>query len=369
MATEYEVRIYNAAGALQYILVPRNGLIELAYTRKVNEVGLASVTVELANPVVTNLAKDWQIQILRSDAVSGIAWYTDFYGFFRASVLQTDENNVTRFTAHFACINHLLARSIVGYKAGVSNRSSFAGVVAETIAKTLVTRNATTSGTTADGRVRNVPTWGGYVSVQSDGATGASLSYTCPYRNLLTALQEVATLGGGDFQMVRTAARAWQFRWYNTLLGTNRTGSVLFSPGMNNVANPLLRRGRIDEATVAIAAGSDTGTARAISIYTGATYDASVNSLEMYIDARDQSGNTLADRAELRLEEQRSFDEFSFDVLQTSSTQYGLHYFLGDWVSAAYGGVSATKKIDAVTVTYQARGDNPEHIQIGLRDT
>jgi hypothetical protein len=241
-------------------------------------------------------------------------------------------------------------------------------VEAETIAKTLVTRNATTSGTTADGRVRDVPTWGGYISVEADGATGYSLAYTCPYRNLLTALQEVATLGLGDFQMVRTGARAWEFRWYNALLGTDRTGSVRFSPGMNNVANPLLRRGRIDEATVAIAAGQDTGAAREIAIETGSTYDAAVNSLEMYVDSRDITGDTLADRAELRLEEQRSFDELSFDVLQTSSTLYGSNYFLGDWVTASYGGVSATKKVDSVTVTYQSRGDNPESIQIGLRD-
>ena len=368
MAAEYEVRIYNAGGALQYILVPRNGLIELAYTRKVNEVGLASVTVEVENAIVASLANDWQIQVLRHDQVAGSAWYTDFYGLFRASVLQTDENNVTRFTAHFACINHWLARAIVGYKTGTVNRSSFSAIAAETIAKTLVTRNATSSGTTADGRVRNVDTWGSYISIQSDAATGNSLSYACAYRNLLQALQDVATLGGGDFAMVRTGARAWQFRWYNGQLGNNRTNSVMFSPGMNNVANPSLQRGRIDEATVAIAAGQETGASRAIAIATGASHSATTNSLEMYVDARDTTGGTLNDRAKLRLEEQRSLNALSFDVLQTSASLYGKHYFLGDLVSAAYGGVSATKKIDAVTVTYQGRGDNPEHIQIGLRD-
>lgn len=368
MASEYEVRIYNRSGALQYVLVPRNGLLELGYTRRVNQVGIATFTVEANNIAIASLEKDWQVRILRADRVAGIDWYTDFYGLFRVSTLQTDGRGITRYTAQFADGNHWLSRAIVGYNAGVNNRTSFNAVAAETIAKTLVTRNATSGGTTADGRVRNVDSWGANISVESDGATGETLSYTCAYRNLLQALQEVAALGGGDFEMVQTGATAWQFRWHHGQLGTDRTASVVFSPSLNNMANPVLLRGRMDEATVAIVGGQDTGTNRDIDIVTADAFNASYHSAEMFIDARDQSTGNLETRGASRLEQQRSRDELRFDVMQVFGTLYGKHYFLGDLVTASYGGVTATKQVHSVTVTYQARSSNPEEIQIGLRD-
>lgn len=368
MATVYEVRIYNRSGAQQYVLSPRAGLLGLAYTKRVNEVGIAKLQVLGTNDIVAAMELDWQVEILRGDAVAGMARYTDFYGLFRDAEWNTDERGRFTFTATFADNNDWLSRAIVGYKTAVANRTQFTAVAAETIAKTLVTRNATSSGTTADGRVRDVDPWGANITVQADGGTGNALNFTCAYRPLLSTLQDLAKLGGGDFAMVKTGAQAWQFRWYNGQLGTDRSATLRFAPELNNVANPRLRRLRSQEATVAIVGGQDSGTARNVAVTTSLNYQATYNSREIFVDARDQATANLVTRGDTLLEVSRARDELTFDVLQTNSTLYGRDYQVGDLVTGSYGGVSATKQVRGVTVTYAVGNANPEDIRVELSD-
>lgn len=376
MAAEYEVRIYNPAGALQYILTPRKGLLGLAYTKRVNGVGRCNVVVEGDNEIVSALDLDWQVKVLRKDDVNGVAWYADFDGLFRGDALETDANNLTRYTATFLDANDILARAIVAWKAGVNNRTQFNGVAAETIAKTLVQYNATADATTANGRITSNADIGAFVTIETDGAAGNTLIYTCPYKSLLTTLQEIADIGGGDFNMVKIGARAWQFRWYDGQLGTDRTPSVgdyrysgvVFAADLDNMANPRLVRSRNDERTRAIVAGQDLGTARADSVVSGSTYAATVNHIEVFVDARDLGTAYLSNRGAVMLGQLRMRPELTFDVLQVSNTLYGKHYFLGDLVMAIYGGVIATKKVIAVTITYDVGQGKPEKIQVEMAD-
>ena len=59
-------------------------------------------------------------------------------------------------------------------------------------------------------------------------------------------------------------------------------------------------------------------------------------------------------------------DVLTFDVLQIPSTRYGLHYGLGDLVTGYYQGISATKKIQRVTVSLDTNGE--ESIRVELTD-
>jgi len=365
MPADYEIRIKNRSGALQYILTQRLGLLSLTYAKHVNQVGVCQFVVHADNAIVDVIAKDWQVEVRRRDPENSIGWYPDFSGLFRDEERRADNNGISTFTGTAMDANDWLARAIVAYNADVTDRTKFTSKAAETIAKTLVTRNATSAGSVGDGREVAVGAWGAQITVQANGSAGPSLDYACAYRPLLESLQEIASVGSGDFNMVKTGTATWDFRWYNGQLGTDRSGSVTFDLALDNMSNPVLRRTASQEYTVAIAGGQDVGTARTVVVRTGANYNTLYNASEMFVQANQYSsvaGVTAA--ADARLSEVQARDELTFDVLQTPSTLYGKHYFLGDLITGTYQGVTATKQIVGVTVTFVPAQDNPEKIKI-----
>lgn len=357
---KYNLVVSNPAGTRQFIVTD---FLALQYRRVVNDSGLLSFSVPDTHPMaLTLIERDWQIEVYRKRAAdknvsNAITSYVDFGGFIRDEERVTDSDGRTIVTYFAVGWNDLLRRSIVAYAPGVTSRTRFVTAKAETIMKTLVTRNATTSGTTADGRDRTVPTWGGYVTVQTDAAAGNTLDFFVDRVNLLDALQKLAAIGGGDFDMVKTAVRTWQFRWYSGQLGTDRSATVTFALQYGNMSNPRLRYRRIEERTVAIVAGQESAGVRVIESVTGTNYNASTNSYEIYVDGSDITTSAgLQDRGDARLYEMRALEEITFDVIQTPGSLYGLHYFLGDKVTGYFQGVSATKKIEAVSITFDQAG-------------
>jgi hypothetical protein len=276
MSVEYRLDVKTRAGVLAAVVDnPRY----ISYSTQINAPGMLMFAVNGAHPVIDLLERDGQIEVWRRDVAAGIDWYADFYGLFvdeqRASVTQEE----TEFTAY--CVGQLdfLARSIVAYPAGVADRSKFTADPAETILKALVTRNATSSGTTADGRILNVPAWGAFLTVEADGAGGNTLTRDLAGRVLLDALQEIAAVGDLDFWLAKTGAQAWEFRTDDTL-GDDRTADVTFALQFGNMRNPMLKRNRIGEATVAIVGGAGEETARTFRTRTGTSrrYRAPTNS-------------------------------------------------------------------------------------------
>lgn len=357
---KYNLVVSDETGARQFIITD---FLDLRYRRIVNDVGLLSFSVADTHPMALSIVeRDWQVEVIRSRAAdknisNAISAYTDFGGFIRDEERITDSEGKTTVTYYAVGWNDLLRRSIIAYKADVTNRTQFIGGKAETISKAIVTRNATTSGTTADGRDRDVPTWGSYVTVQADGAGGNTLDVFLSRTNLLDTLQDIADIGGGDFDMVKTAARSWQFRWYAGQLGTDRTASVVFALQYGNMANPQLRYRRIEERTVAIIAGQEVAGVRQVETVTGTNYNPSTNSYEIFVDGSDISTNAgLQDRGDARLYELRARDDLTFEVIQTPGSLYGLHFFLGDKVTGYFQGVTATKKIEAVSIEFDSGG-------------
>lgn len=362
----YEMRVYDTSGVLQYIAND----VEFSYTNQVNAAGFLRFSVDDAHGLAGNLSRDWRVDIHRSRAAdvgesNAIARYVDFSGFVRNEERRADSDGNTSITYYCPGVRSLLGRAIVGYKAGVDLRSSFTADPAETILKNLVTYNLTSSGTTGDGRVRNAAET--RISVQADGAGGNTLDFACAYRNVLDVLQDVATIGGGDYDLVRTGANAWEFRWYAGQLGTDRSATVTFSLAYGNMANPVLNRNWIEEKTVAIVGGQGEESDRAIVVRTGANYSAPANNVETFVDARDlTTTNGLNARGDLFLEDARAKDSLTFDVIQTPGSLYGLHYFLGDRVTAYYQGITATKQVVGVTVDFSPQGQ--EMIGLEMRD-
>lgn len=353
--TDYKIRVYDSAGALQHELV---NFRSLSYRKVVNEPGLGQFVLNGEHPLVGDIEDKWQVEFWRRNQAQGIDWTCDFYSLFR----EPDRQGAGPGTFAALCPGQLgiLGWPIVAWPAGTVDRSRFSSVPAETIMKTLVAYNAGSSATTGNGRVRDWSTSGWTISVEADGGDGNSLDVYCAYKNLLETLQDVARVGGGDFDLVKTAGAAWEFRWYEGQLGADRTTKLIFAVELGNMGAPRFRQRRLQERTAAIVAGQGEGSSREVTVRTGGNYSAT-NNIEMLVDARDvttgDSGG-LETRGDQALFEARAIEAFDFDVLQIPSALYGRDYFLGDLVTvrSPYTGNDVTRKIQAVTVAVNPDG-------------
>lgn len=357
MGAEYKVRMRSAAGVL---VAEVTDFLEIGYTKAVNAPGLATIELPADHQVISSLENRSQVEVWRRyvDALHGIDldWYCDFYGLY----LDQERDYTDRETFTMQCPGQMwfLGTRIVAWAAGTDNRSRFTSTAAETIMKTLVDYNAGANATTVNGRIRAGTITG--ISCEADGAAGNSVDWFCATDNLMETLQKLATVAGGDFDLIKTAAQAWEFRWYTGQRGTDRSATVIFALERGNMALPRYRKNRISEKTVVVVGGPGQEAEREFVVRTGADYAAS-NDVEVFLNATNRTTTAgLQAVGDAKADETRARDEFSFEVLQTPACLYGLHYcvagVIGDLVTAKWGDVSATEKIRGVTVTYQSGG-------------
>lgn len=369
MPTQYIVRVRNRAGVRQYDVTD---FLSLNYSKFANDVGRLNVDLSGNHRAIAALERDGQVEVWRFDDSAGIAPYCDFYGLYRDRDRRTPGENINGvYTLKCVSQLHFLRRALIAYAAGTDLRNDFTTDPAETVMKLMVRYNATADATTANARLRTVGTWASNITVQADGATGSNISKAFAHRNLLEALQEVALLGGIDFDLVKTGAQAWEFRTY-ALLGADLTAAVKFSLTWGNMENPTLTGSNIEEATVAIVGGDGEGAARTFAIRTGPNYAAGYNDIEVFVDARGQDSAALVAAGDARLNELRSRDDLRFDVLQNDAFRYGRDYcaagVVGDKVSVTYAEASVVKKIRGVhvAVATSSSSDNAEQIQLDM---
>lgn len=368
MTTEYFIRVRNRAGVRQEDI---GDFLSLNYTKTVNDIGSLNFDISGQHRAIDAFEKDGQIEVWRSDQASGIPWYCDFFGLYRTRNRRTPRNSPKGiFTAK--CVGQLdfLRRAFIAFPAGTANRNMFSGVPAETIMKLMVQYNASPDATTVNDRIRNVGSWANYITVESDGASGTSLTKSWAHKKLLPTLQEVAALGGLDFNLVKTGAQAWEFRTY-PLLGVDRTGDVKFSLTWGNMGEPQLI-GNDDDATVAIIGGENSGAARDFAVRTGPNYVAGYNDIETFVNASGQALASLDAVGDAKLNELRAKDDLNFEILETPAYRYGRDYCfqgeLGDKVDANYAEGSVVKKFRGVSVVVQASsgGQKAEQIRANL---
>lgn len=362
MSTQYQIRVYDRTGTIQHIITD---FLALSYTKEVNAAGLLSFDLTSGHRASPDFDLDWQVEVWRRNPIQDIDWYCDFYGFWRGEERIANDDGRSVYRALCTGQSGVLARAIVGYAAKTANRSYFTSQPAETLAKLLVQYNLTSSGTTADGRKRTVTRTG--VTVPASGGTGTVMDLSCAWRNLLDVLRDVATIGGGDFDLVKTAAATWEFTWYDAQLGTDRSGSVVFALEYGNISTPKLTRTYMSERTAGIVGGQGNDSERKIVVRYGNNYLADYNDTEVFVDARQlDSTLNLQQYGDAELWERRAFNDLTFEVLQVPQTLYGKHYFLGDLVTARYEDVTAIKKVVRVTVAAQV--DGYERVKIELTD-
>lgn len=360
MPSTYRLDVYNTSGVLQYMLTDFSAL---AYTKRINAPGMVQISLPGDHVLIGNMADKWQLEVWRLPP--GGSWGREITGLYRyGSWTYGDQGS--RFAAVCPGIMTMLAWRIVAWYAGTTNRSKFISAKSETIMKRLADYNAAANATTGNGRIRTGTITG--LSIESDGANGNTLDWFCSFENLLATLQKLARVAGGDFDLVKTSATTYQFRWYTGQLGTDRTATVIFSIERGNMSQPKYEENRAKEKTVALVGGQGEEADREVVVRTGSNYHVTNNNVEAFFNATDINTTAgLNARGDEKLDEAEAREDFSFKTLEAPQTIYGVDYFLGDKVTAInpFDGTSLTLKVNAVNVTLDEGGQEsvtPEFI-------
>lgn len=365
MASEYYLNILSAAGVKRKTVV---NFLTLAYTQRVNAPGILTFDLPPEHPAIAALELDGQVEVWRRDLANGIPWTRDFGTLYRGASYQVDTNGDETFTATCPGQMHWLSRRVVAYAANLTGYSTIQQTRAETVMRTLVATNCTALATVANGRLRDGAIPG--VAVEADQGRGTIVSWSGPWKTVLSELQALAApaVGNGDFDLIKVGPQTWVFRFYPGYRGTDRSSganAVIFSRDFDNMGEPTDARNRVEEKTVAIVGGQGQETARLTTIRTGLDYTAA-NDIETFVDARNSA--TLAGLqadGDSALDAARARPLLTFTPLQTPQTRYGRHYFLGDLVQARYRELNVVLKVNAATITLTRDGNEQVAIELG----
>ncbi len=279
MSATYVIFIFNPTTGARVAII--DNALELTYVKRVNEAGVFSFAVNRSHKDIGFLVDKALVEIWRSDLDGGIAPYCDFYGLIRKR--QTRGLPVNRVTVSGVGQMALLGWRTVNFRKAVANRTIFTSAKAETIMKTLVTYNATASATVVNNRISD-GTWPDRtITVQADAAGGSTRDWECEQRNLLVTLKDLSRVGGGDFDLVKTGAMTWDFRFYAGQLGADRTASVKIGEDFGNMTNAELTEDWTNEKSVAIVGGQGEKADRVYVTVLGTNYTTS-NKVEMFVN-------------------------------------------------------------------------------------
>jgi hypothetical protein len=266
-------------------------------------------------------------------------------------------NEKTTFQVTAVGMLALFSDRIVAWKSAVNNRSVWRNVAAETVIKQLFNFNIGNSATTANGRLLDGTITG--MTTPPSAGTGNLISIGLAQQNLLSAMQKVADVGGGDFDLIYTAPATWSFQWYLGQLGTDKTATVRLSVPLGTIGELVVDTDRISDFTATIVGGTGEGAARLFATRP-ATLPTGLNQREKFVDARNEKKGTigrLRQVGQIAINRQaRKRTTYTAKLLQNAALRYGRDYFLGDLVTVLDGATAVTQKISEVGLEFQSDG-------------
>lgn len=339
MSTTYRLRFYNPAGTYKGELTGsaetdaqglKGGFLNLAYTRRKNAPGMVYFTLNGRHELLSEIEDKWLIEVGRKP--EGLPWSREIVGIYRYGEWNWGADGPV-FHAQCPGWASKLAWPIVAWYAGTANRSQFNNALVYDIAEALIQYNASADATAANGRLMDGINLG--ITFANDANTKTRYWYSA-FANLLETLQDLAISTGDDFSVTPgTPPTTADFNWHNGICGTDRSASLIFSVERGNMAFPVYRDNRMNEASVVLAAGQGENDDRDIEVVYGANYAAG-NHIEQFVDASDidkDDLDALTDRAEQKAKEFEATREFQFTAID-SVTAYGVDYDLGDLATA-----------------------------------
>lgn len=377
MSVRYRLDIKSTAGTKQAEIAKP---LAVQFTKQVNAPGVLDFTMNQGDSAVQYLTDKAQVELWRAWPEEGIAWYREFDTILRDDFPNTTDDGLKQILLRCFGTLHMLTWNENLYAADTTNKTKFTTAKPETIMKTLVTNNFTSTGTTGFGRDDNATVAGAVngftITVEADSARGVAMDYTSARNTVLDDLQKIqqANVSAAttfDFDLVKQSGATYQFQFKTPILGTARTTTVFFSEDFDNMRKPKLERIRSTEKTAIIVGGGGKAGARTMSsVQTGTNYNASTNRIERFYNGAPSTGGTttaavlngLGKKEATRL---RMYPRLAFDVAQKTFL-YGRDYFLGDSVTSRYFGSTFTQQVWRVTVNWKQGGE--EEVRVEVRD-
>lgn len=359
MAPIYTVQLYTNAG------VPVGnvtGFISVDISRVLNAYDLAQIVLTSDSYYYAYFSYGVFVEVYRQDPELGVPLTREFAGVVVNSI--TDIAPITTRRIIAAGFEWLLQNRVIAYYANITNRSVFTAQPAETILKTLFNYNLGSLATTANGRFLSGVLTG--ATTAATGGAGNTISIAVAGQNLLSAMQKIQELAGGDFAVIYTVPTTYTFTWYTGQRGTDRTATVQFSVDKGSIGRLTITENRLKDGTTAVVAGAGTESARQIATRP-AVLPTGIDSREIWIDARNGQTSATAlqnvGTAELG-NYTRGRITYTAEILQIPSALYGVHYFLGDLVTVYTGTTNVTQKIYGVKLGISSVGKETITIEL-----
>jgi Siphovirus ReqiPepy6 Gp37-like protein len=363
MATNYTLQVYRNSSRIDVV----DNFATLSYTRRVNQPGYLTATFADDASIWDTLQLDDDVEVVRADFRRSVDMYNqvDFSGIFRGTSQSFDDQRGDQRTIHVPDLYYLLQKTIIAHKAGQDTLSTWANRRISQIISEIIWNNFTTtvSPTPAGVLARLIPV-GTKILNPGIASQGSFINYSAAYKSVLEAINDLIQIDGLDLILERVTS--WSNVGLRSLYGTDRSSTVYFWLERGNVLSPSFDKRREVEPTKALVGGQGEGTARATEVRTSTNYANPGNHYEMFVDARHLDNNAaMQSLGDSKLAAQAYKPNLTFRVMQIPSCIYGKHYFLGDKITAYYGGESVIQKIVGVTVNMDASG---ERIQAELEN-
>lgn len=347
---EYQVRLKGQDGTVVAVF---DAVRFLEYGRKLNAPAWHEIHHRATEPRLSLYRLDGQVEFWRRP--EGGTWHLDCATFHRHVRWFTDESGRDYFSSVGRGYEDLLARRITLPPGEVYDPESaydeYGPDHLTDVMRQLVDRHAG-PGAAADRRFPGL-------TVEPETHQGPQVSTRFRYQNVLTALQGLAELGA-DFAVVGTGPMTFQFRAYHPRLGRDRTvgnlegnAPVVFSVDRGNMLNPQATESALELVNYVYVAGQGQGVDRTVV----ERYDASSvaetpwNRCEGFADARHLSlESSLRDYGDAFLAQRAKRVAFEFQAAETPGCRYGVHWDLGDLVTARYQAFTFAARVVSVHV-------------------
>lgn len=367
MIPNYQVRFKDTSGSVTHILAgagaQQGGLSRIHVENVVNGLGSHTIDVRGDLSLADTIGLDYQVEVWRRPA--GLTtWARVYEGLHRRWDWKADSDGNELFESVGYGYNALLARRIIAYYA--TSAGAFKTGKAETVAKQYVNENIG-PGAAASRQLSGL-------TIQTDGGSGNTWEGDRAWCNLLEVCQDIAYAGGGDFQVVGTGPATFEFRWNAGQLGVDRTmgnaagvDPIVFSLQRGNMLSPALALDYLQEFNTCYVLGPGDGLTRTVVAVSNAT-SVNYSPWNLIEVARQATGETTAQGLAIAgaeaLKEGLAEQSATFEAVQTYYSAYGVHYNLGDIITALYR-QRVDKKIAKVTVDVD---DDRDTIKLELVD-
>lgn len=378
MAPRHKLLLYNPTTGAQTAYIASDELRRLTIRHRLNAPGSIVVGLDQVNPKVQLFTLDTIVEDYRYDLEAGIDEYVEKVALFRTPVLQTNNEGYDSYSAFCTGLLDLVRRRVVAYTAGSSYATK--NTSGNQAIYEYVYENA---GAGANNVLRKYNGVTAGLSVVGGSGTSSNWVGGRAWKNLLETIRGIGQQTGVDFDLVRVGntGLTFQFETYPGGFGTDLSltgvgdSKVIFSMGFGNMGQPLYSFNRSEEVTVAIILGPGEAENRVVRVRTNVDALAASpwNSVEVTKNATQETTTAGLDSVgDELLDDKQARESFSFQPIQTKGYKYGkganAQYWLGDKITARYGGIERDKRIIGVDIEWMG-GDKPyENITVYLGD-